>query len=201
MMKRFYISTIGFCCAFTILFAACAGNKKSVDEKIEKANPNKVLVAYFSQTGNTERIAQQIAEASKGDLFKIIPDPEYTEADLDYKEHSSRSSLESRDSTSRPGIQPINVDINNYRIVFLGYPIWWDDAPRVIYSFLDQAGLKDQVIIPFATSGSSGIGTSEYLLQQAYPDFKWSRGKLLNDTDIVLLKQWIENKFSEVNKK
>lgn len=114
-------------------------------------------IVYFSATGNTERVAGMLAEMTGSDLFRIEPEVPYTDADLNYGDRESRTSIESRDPDARPEIQPLAFDASAYDTLFLGFPIWFGDMPKAIYTFLDAYDLSGKTIAPFCTSGSSGI--------------------------------------------
>lgn len=144
------------------------------------AEGTKVLVAYFSATGNTEKAAQQVASIVSGDLHKIQPEKSYTSADLNWRDKSSRSSVEMDDPTSRPAIIDDLKNLAEYDTVYLGFPIWWNQAPRLINTFLEKYDLSGKTVIPFATSGSSNISNAESELRKAYPDVNWQKGKLMN---------------------
>jgi flavodoxin len=120
----------------------------------------KVLVAYFSCTGRTRSLAQHVAGALDADLYEIRPEVPYTEADLNYGDSGSRSTLEQNDAAARPPISGSVENMEEYDIVFLGYPIWWGQAPRIIGTFLESYDFSGKTIVPFCTSGGSGIGSS-----------------------------------------
>ncbi|MBQ0070404.1 MAG: aldo/keto reductase, partial [Spirochaetales bacterium] len=123
------------------------------------ANNGKVLVAYFSQTGNTHKLASRIAELTGGDLYDIVPAVPYTDEDLDYNSKESRSYLESKDKNARPELMDYYANFNYYSTVILCYPIWYGEAPKVIYSFLDaHKDLASKKIAAVCTSASSGLG-------------------------------------------
>lgn len=124
----------------------------------------KLLVAYFSVTGNTRKLAQNIAQVSHADLFEIKPSVPYTEKDLDWHDETSRSSVECNNPKSRPEIAEKVENIDQYDVIFLGFPIWWYAAPRIVETFLEQYDLGGKVVIPFCTSGSSDIGDSGLIL-------------------------------------
>lgn len=134
----------------------------SINDKNQKGDTNqdtKVTVIYFSATGTTKRVAESLSEALKSDLIEIIPEEKYTSSDLNYNDSNSRVSKEHNDSNSRPAIENI-IDVSKYDTIYLGYPIWWSDAPKIIYSFLDKYNLKNKKLFLFSTSASSGITTS-----------------------------------------
>ena len=140
----------------------------------------KVLVVYFSATGNTKQTAQKLSSIMDADLCEIIPTQPYTSADLNWNDKQSRSSVEMANPQARPDIKPIDFDINDYDYIFLGYPIWWDLAPRVVNTFIESNDLTGKTIIPFATWGGSSIEESVAALQRLYPEINWQTGKLLN---------------------
>ncbi len=127
---------------------------------IENTNiNNKSLVLYFSATNNTEQIAKYISEITSSDILEIIPKDVYTNEDLDYNNNNSRANREQNDEKARPEISN-KLDLENYDIIYLGYPIWWEEEPRIILTLLDNYNLKNKTIIPFCTSGGSGIELS-----------------------------------------
>lgn len=126
---------------------------------------SKVLVAYFSASGTTAKVAEKLAEAIGADIFSIEPTVPYTKADLDWTDKQSRSSIEMNDPSSRPAIKEVRDNMNDYDTLFVGFPIWWYVAPTIINTFLESYDLSSKTIIPFATSGGSDMGkTNEKLL-------------------------------------
>ena len=168
------------------------------DEEYGKINMNsmqsnhKVLVAYFSATGVTARAAQKVAEATGGEVYAITPAKPYTDADLDWRDKQSRSSVEMNDPKARPALGGKRLDVSEYDVVFIGYPIWWNQAPRLINSFIESHNLKGKTVIPFATSGGSTIAGSAATLKCTYPALEWKEGRLLNRADEKTLRTWIE---------
>lgn len=153
----------------------------------------KTLVAYFSATGVTKKVAAQIAKQLHADLFGIKPASPYTPADLDWTNKQSRSSIEMKDSTSRPEIAGKLSNMADYDTVFLGFPIWWYIAPTIINTFLEQYDFSGKTIIPFATSGGSGMGrTVEHLQAQYGSGITWKQGSVLNRVSDSFLAGWIE---------
>lgn len=125
----------------------------------------KILVAYFSASGVTARVAEKLAEAIGADIFSIEPSVPYSKADLDWTNKQSRSSIEMSDSSSRPAIKEVRDNMGNYDTLFVGFPIWWYVAPTIINTFLESYDLHSKTVIPFATSGGSDMGkTNEKLL-------------------------------------
>lgn len=119
----------------------------------------KALVAYFSASGTTAKLAKRIADAAKADMFEIRPAVPYSAADLDWTNPKSRSSVEMKDKTYRPAIAD-SLDVSDYDVVFVGFPIWWYVAPTIVNTFLESIDLKGKKVVPFATSGGSGMGNT-----------------------------------------
>ena len=151
----------------------------------------KSLVAYFSATGNTEKVAQTIASVTGADLLKIQPEKTYSSADLDWHDKSSRSSVEMNDPKARPALSPNAKNPAEYETIYLGFPIWWDQAPRVINTFLESADFSGKTVIPFATSGSSSINNAAQELQKTYPNIKWGKAKLMKGATENDIKSWV----------
>ncbi len=141
---------------------------------------SKILVAYFSASGVTAKAAKNLAEAAGAELFEIRPTVPYTQADLDWHDDNSRSSVEMRDASSRPEIAEKVADMGKYDVIFLGFPIWWYVAPHIINTFLESYDLSGKKIVLFATSGGSGFGKTVEGLKQSYPGAAVTEGKLLN---------------------
>ena len=153
---------------------------------------HKVLVAYFSATGVTAHAAQKVADATGGEVYAITPAKPYTDADLDWRDKQSRSSVEMNDPKARPALGGKRLDVSDYDIVFIGYPIWWDQAPRLINTFIESHDLKGKTVIPFATSGGSTIAGSAATLKRSYPALEWKEGCLLNRVDEKTVRTWID---------
>ena len=141
---------------------------------------NKTLVAYFSASGVTARAAREIAEAVGADLYEICPAEPYTDADLNWTDKKSRSTVEMNDTACRPAIAEPVANMEQYDTVFLGFPIWWYVEPRIVDTFLESYDFSGKTVIPFAPSGGSGIGKAEKSLPQHCPKASWKRGKLIN---------------------
>lgn len=160
-------------------------------EKIMKESKNRILVAYFSATGTTARAAQIVSNVTGGQLYAIIPAQSYSSADLDWQNEKSRSSVEMNNPKARPALGGKQLDVSCYNVIYIGYPIWWDLAPRIVNTFIESCEWKDKVIIPFATSGSSSISNSVIQLKRSYPDLNWKEGKLLNGADEETIRDWL----------
>lgn len=139
---------------------------------------NKRLVAYFSASGNTARLAKQLAEAAGADLYEIRPAVPYTSADLNWQNKQSRSSVEMSDHSSRPELADKNADIAAYDTIYVGFPVWWYIAPNIINSFLESYDFSGKKIILFATSGGSGFGKAVENLKPSAPDAEIIEGKV-----------------------
>ncbi len=145
-----------------------------------QAAESKTMVVYFSATGTTKAAAQKIAKEQNAVLWEIEPAEKYTAADLDWRNKQSRSSIEMADPSARPAIKQC-TNIQPYDIIYVGYPIWWGICPRIIDSWLENnlPQLEGKTLIPFATSGSSGIEQSVDYLRKTYPGLKWEEGRLI----------------------
>lgn len=141
---------------------------------------NQVLIAYFSASGVTARVAQEMAEAIGADLYEIAPAEIYTSADLNWMNKKSRSSVEMNDPACRPAIAKTAENMAQYDTVFIGFPIWWYVQPRIIDTFLESYDFTGKTLIPFATSGGSGIGKAEKSMQTMVPNANWKEGALLH---------------------
>lgn len=154
----------------------------------------KVLVAYFSCSGVTKKLAQTLAGVVKGDLYEITPAQPYTAADLNWQDKSSRSSVEMRDKSSRPAISGSVKDFAQYDTVFVGFPIWWYVAPTIINTFLESEDFTGKTVIPFATSGGSGVGdTDKFLHSSCSEQTAWRPAKrFAASTGAAELQKWVE---------
>ncbi len=155
---------------------------------------SKTLVAYFSASGVTESVAKKLAEAANTDLYEIKPEVPYTDADLNWNNRSSRSSVEMNDLSSRPALADKNADVSAYDTILLGFPIWWGLAPTIINTFLESYDFSGKKIILFATSGGSGLGrTADGLRKSVVQSCTIIDGKILSSRDSVsTLKKWVE---------
>lgn len=153
---------------------------------------SKILVTYFSASGETKRVAEKIASITNGDLFEIEPKEKYTNADLDWTNKQSRSSVEMKNKSFRPEIKENSLDISSYDTILIGFPIWWGVCPTVVNTFIESKDFTGKILIPFCTSGGSGMNYAENDLRKTYPNYNWKEGKRLtgreNDED---LKNWI----------
>lgn len=145
-----------------------------------KGNANSTLVAYFSATGNTEEIAQHLQTILGASLYEIIPAKPYSDDDLDYNASDCRANQEQNDPSVRPAIDGSVENMDGYDVILLGYPIWWGKAPRIISTFLESYDFTGKTIVPFCTSGSSGIGGSAEHLTVLAADATWLEGARFN---------------------
>ena len=150
------------------------------NEPTDKAEETKILVVYFSATNTTEGIAELIADGLSADIYEIIPEQPYTDADLNYHDDNSRSTIEMNDPNSRPAISGSVENMEQYDIVFIGYPIWWGDAPRILFTFMESYDFSGKTIVPFCTSGGSGVGSSATNLEALTNGATWFPGTRLN---------------------
>lgn len=155
---------------------------------------SKTLVAYFSASGETAKLAKTIAQVTGGDLFEIKPETPYTAADLDWRDKHSRSTLEMNDEKSRPAIANCVQDMASYETIFVGFPIWWYQAPRIIETFLESYDFTGKTLIPFATSGGSEMGKTESILKSICPAAVWLPGKRMgSNEDSSAVQKWIHS--------
>ena len=141
---------------------------------------SKILVAYFSASGVTARAAKEIAEAVGADLYEIRPVQPYTDGDLNWMDKKSRSTVEMNDPSCRPPIAEPVENLEQYDTVFVGFPIWWGVEPRVVDTFLEGYDFAGKTMIPFATSGGSGMPYAQRHLESQYPGLTWKTGALVN---------------------
>ena len=161
------------------------------DDNNDNVDNNRVSVIYFSVTGTTRDVAKVISNETGAELIEIVPKKKYSSTDLNWNDKSSRTSVECNDPKSRPEIaNTINVD--NYDVIFLGYPIWWGDVPHIILTFMDTYKLDGKTVIPFCTSGGTGISESMNTLKNYNKKVKWVDGKRLSVLDGEI-KNWVNS--------
>ncbi|QNM05343.1 flavodoxin [Qiania dongpingensis] len=155
---------------------------------------SKILVAYFSASGVTAKLAKKLASAIDGDLHEIVPEQPYTAADLDWMNKKSRSSIEMNDKSFRPAVANKVPNMGKYDVLYIGFPIWWYVAPSIINTFLESYDLEGKTVIPFATSGSSGMGQTNEELKVSCPGALLKEGKRFNaDAETAELKKWADS--------
>lgn len=148
----------------------------SVSVPDDEPEGSKILVAYFSATNNTEGVAQKLADGLGADFYEIVPEQPYTSEDLDYGNSKSRSSVEMDDPDARPAISGSVENMEQYDIVFIGYPIWWGEAPRIMSTFVESYDFSGKTLVAFCTSASSGFGSSDSALKSATGGSTWLDG-------------------------
>lgn len=152
----------------------------------------KKLVAYFSASGVTKNAAERLAKAAGAHLFEIKPALSYTSADLDWTNKKSRSSIEMNNPNSRPEIAERLPNMEDYDTIFIGFPIWWYVAPTIINTFVESYDFSGKTIVPFATSGGSGMGRTVDVLKPLCPAADWKKGKMLNRVSDRELEDWVK---------
>ncbi len=171
-------------------------NNSQAQTKETPMENKKILVAYFSATGKTAKVAERLSSALGADLFEIKPAQLYTEEDLNWRNKQSRSSVEMNDRSSRPEIASKVEDMSQYDIVFVGFPVWWYREPSIIDTFMQAYDFAGKIVVPFATSGMSGIGDSGKNMQALAPKAKVLEGKRFsNSVSEEKLKSWAEGLF------
>ena len=194
--KLFFMSAI---LALSLVFAACGGgqsqstNKQAV-EPVKTAKESRILVAYYSATGNTERVSKVIAETLKADTFVITPKDPYTSADLNYRDENSRVIREHNDENRHTELAQITPDnFNDYDIVFFGYPLWWREAAWIVDDFVKGNNFSDKRVIPFTTSTSNGVGDSVQKLKDMAGTGTWDEGKRFGEhTSQSEIEEWVK---------
>ena len=196
-------------CAFVITCCACGCNsEKKSDTKTttvaakkettnnskkkakKKSNKNKVLVAYFSCTGNTAKVAKQVKSATGGKLFEIQPEKKYTKADTEYNNEKCRANKEQNDPKARPKIKNKVKNFEKYDVIFVGHPIWYGQEPRIINTFLESYNLKGKKVVTFCTSEGSGISGSEKGIKKTAKGAKVTIGKDFTGTSMSKIRKW-----------
>lgn len=185
------------------IFTLC-GCSSNASQSSENTNPipidpgnNNVLVAYFSVTNNTKRIAGLAKEHLDSDIFEIVPSEPYTNEDIDYNS-DCRANREQNNESCRPSIAYKLEDISKYDTIVLGYPIWWGQAPKILYTFVESYDLSNKTILPFCTSGSSSIGSSATNLAKSAPNAKWLEGRrFASNASNEEVNNWLDQYFKK----
>jgi flavodoxin len=201
-MMNLKLSLFLFC--FMAVFTGCGKDQPyapqenpqedSQEEAQTQVKDAKVLVAFFSFTGTTKSAATKLGDLTDGTLYLIEPETPYGSENSNYYDKSTRAYQEQYGPASvRPAIKKTLKDADGYDIVLLGFPIWYGKAPRVVFSFLDSYSFKGKTVVPFITSGSTGISSAASELKSAYPDLGWKTGDRLNSKTSDELKSWLES--------
>lgn len=154
-------------------------------------NSNDTIVLYFSATGTTKGVAEKIASVTKAEIYEIVPEQKYTDADLDWNDENSRTTIEQNDSSVRPKIAGKKLSLDGYKTVYIGYPIWWGEEPRIMDTFVESYDFSGKTVIPFCTSGGSGIGSSGSNLEKNAGSGKWLEGERLSDSSDI--EGWVDS--------
>lgn len=188
-MKKFFWFFNLILSSFFLLSCNSNNDNSTTNNKIET---NNILIVYFSCSNNTEAIAYKIQNNLQSNIFEIIPLDPYTEEDLNYNDDSCRANQEQNDDNCRPQISNPIVDFNQYDSFFIGYPIWWGKLPKIMYTFFETYDFSDKNIIPFCTSGGSGITTSVNEIKQLEPNANVDNGKRFSSSDSQeTINQWL----------
>lgn len=163
-------------------------------DRMLRHNPktDTTLVVYFSATGTTAEVAKRMATLAHADLYTITPQKTYTQADLDWTNKKSRTSIEMKNKKFRPAIKGTVPDINKYQTIYLGFPIWWYQQPTIINTFIEKNNLRGKNIKTFATSGGSTQEKADKILKKAYPYIHWIPGELLNSPSDMEIKDFLK---------
>ena len=166
--------------------------EETQSDTLDSLEGSTALVCYFSATGNTEAVAEKLMIYAGADLYKIKPEEPYTDADLDYNDDQSRTSVEMNDPDARPAIGGEELSLDGYNVVFLGYPIWWGEAPRIMSTFVESHAFDGITVIPFCTSGGSGIGNSAEILEEQAGSGTWLEGTRFDgDATDEEVQEWV----------
>lgn len=190
VMKNFKTLVLSL---MAVALCAFGQTAKAVEPAAQPAEgqAGKVLVTYVSFSGTTERVANKLAKVLSADIVKLEPEKAYTSADLDWRNKNSRCNEEHNNPSMRPALKTKISNLADYDVIYLGYPIWWNLAPQLLKTFLDQNDLSGKKVVPFATSGSSSIDNSEADLKKSYPNINWQPGKrLTSGTSDSELQKW-----------
>lgn len=181
-----------FILAVTAMIGLCACSSRATKNNGDESADSKSIICYFSASGVTAKAAQRIADLTGYPIYEIVPEAIYTDADLDWRDSLSRSSVEMHDFSIRPALKDSVTDLSDYTVVFLGYPNWWNTHPTIINTFIENNDLKGKTIIPFMTSGGSNIINSEAKLREQYPDLSFGKGLLMNSVSDDDIKKWVQ---------
>ncbi|MCI9418845.1 MAG: flavodoxin [Eubacterium sp.] len=191
MKHKKQIYWISLALAFSLIAGlAFPASNVNAAKKTKEKNDQKVLVVYFSATGTTKGAAKKIKKATNGKLYQIKAADPYTDEDLSYDNDDCRANTEQKDGSIRPKMKGSVKNIQDYDVIFLGYPIWWGKEPMIIRTFLESHHVKGKKIVPFCTSGGSGISDSRKGIRAAAKGAKVVKGKDLTDASRKSVKSW-----------
>ena len=177
MKKKSKIISIMAAVVMTASLAASGSTVHAETETADSASHSDVLVAYFSATGTTKGVAEKIAAVTRGDLYEILAAEPYSDEDLNYNDSSSRSTKEQNDKSVRPEIGSEELSLEGYTTLYLGFPIWWGEEPRILDTFVETYSFDGITVIPFCTSGGSGIGRSGSNMEELAGSGTWLEGE------------------------
>ena len=173
--------------------SASKASDKTTSKSKDTDNSDKTLVAYFSATGTTEKIAKLIADCENADIYQITAAKPYTSEDLDYNNSDSRTTKEQNDDTVRPEIGSKKLNLDGYDTIYIGFPIWWGEEPRIMDTFVESNDFNGKTVIPFCTSGSSPIDTAEKNLKSNANGGDWKDGRRFSaETDKDEIQKWLK---------
>lgn len=204
MKHKLWIAVLAMLCALAFVFAGCSDPKGQQEENDQTAPPpsasgqGSALIAYFSCTGNTEGVAELIAEETGGTLWEIVPEVPYTDADLDYSNDDCRANREQNDENARPAIADEVDDMAAYDTVFIGHPIWWGDAPRIIQTFLESYDFSGKEVYTFSTSGSSSGSGAFSALEREYPEIDFAENLHFTSSQLSSAQTRVQNWIEEL---
>lgn len=187
-MKKILSFILSLCLLAGI--SACASKSES---KPSSQSDEKILVVYFSATGNTKKLAERIADLEGADIYEITPKDPYTKEDLSYDDENCRSALEQNDESARPEIASDPINVKDYTKIYIGFPIWYGQEPRIIDTFMESYDFSGITMIPFCTSGGSGINQARSNLEKLVKDANWNAGDRMDpDIDEKDLQSWVD---------
>lgn len=203
MKHKWFLALAALVCALVFVFMGCSDPEGQQGQNEQAAPPAagghaNVLVAYFSCTGNTEGVAELIAEKTGGTLWEIVPEVPYTGADLDYSDSGCRANREQNDENARPAIANEVEDIVSYDTVFIGHPIWWGDAPRIVQTFLESYDFSGKRVYTFSTSGSSSGSGAFNGLARKYPDIGLADNLHFTSSQLASAEARVQNFIEEL---
>lgn len=176
-MKKLLASILAV--MLVMAMTSCSGGNSGAsggDQAAQQNTDDKSIVVYFSCTGNTKAVAEEIAAQTGSDLHEIVPEEPYTEEDLNYNDDNCRANAEMNDPESRPAISNTIENLSDYDTIYIGYPIWWGSLPRIMNTFFDTYDFSGKTIVPFCTSGSSSISQSVSVIRDAEPEAQVKEG-------------------------
>ena len=176
-MKKLLASILAV--MLVMAMTSCSGGNSGAsggDQAAQQNTDDKSIVVYFSCTGNTKAVAEEIAAQTGSDLHEIVPEEPYTEEDLNYNDDNCRANAEMNDPESRPAISNTIENLSDYDTIYIGYPIWWGSLPRIMNTFFDTYDFSGKTIVPFCTSGSSSISQSLSVIREAEPEAQVKEG-------------------------